>query len=74
MAQGKVEQAVPLWGTASTIRAAIVAPMPPVYRPAYVAAVAQSREQLGDETFQSLWTQGHQTPWEQVELFSPVSA
>ena len=70
MAQSKVEQAVPLWGTASTIRAAIVAPMPPVYRPAYVAAVAQAREQLGDETFQALWMQGHQTPWEQVELFN----
>jgi len=69
--QGKPEQAVPLWGTASTIRAAIVAPMPPVYRASYVGAVAQAREHLGDETFQSLWTQGHQTPWEQVELFSP---
>lgn len=69
--QGKPEQAVPLWGTASTIRAAIVAPMPPVYRPSYVAAVAQAREQLGDETFQSLWMQGHQTPWEQAELFGP---
>jgi tetratricopeptide (TPR) repeat protein len=72
-AQGKPEQAVPLWGTASTMRAAIVAPMPPVYRPAYVAAVAQAREQLGDATFQSLWMQGHQTPWEQVELFAPAS-
>lgn len=71
-AQGKPEQAVPLWGTASTIRAAIVAPMPPLHRPSYVAAVAQAREQLGDETFQLLWMQGHQTPWEQVELFSPV--
>jgi predicted ATPase/class 3 adenylate cyclase len=69
--QSKPERAVPLWGTAATMRANIVAPMPPVYRASYVAAVAQAREQLGDETFQSLWAQGHQTPWEQVELFSP---
>lgn len=72
MAQGKPEQAVPLWGTAATLRAAIVAPMPPVYRDSYVAAVALARETLGDETFQSLWAQGHATPWEQVELFSPT--
>ena len=68
-AQERPEQAVPLWGAASTIRADIVAPMPPVYRPVYVEAVAQAREQLGDEPFQALWMQGHQTPWEQVELF-----
>ncbi|MGH2482054.1 MAG: tetratricopeptide repeat protein, partial [Ktedonobacteraceae bacterium] len=52
MAQGKPEQAVPLWGTAATLRATIVAPMPPVYRSTYVAAVALAREALGDETFQ----------------------
>src|ERR1700692_3486216 len=72
VAQGKPERAVPLWGTAATMRATIVAPMPPVYRAAYVAAVALAREKLGDEIFQSLWAQGHSTPWEQVELFSPA--
>jgi hypothetical protein len=70
VAQGRPEQAVPLWGTASTIRAAIVAPRPPVYRASYIEAVARAREQLGDERFQELWTQGHQAPWEQVELFA----
>lgn len=68
VAQQKPERAVTLWGTAATLRAAIVAPIPPVYRATYVAAVALAREKLGDETFQSLWAQGHQTPWEQVEL------
>ncbi len=72
VAQEMPERAVIVWGTAATLRAAILAPMPPVYRATYVAAVALAREQLGDETFQSLWTQGHQTPWEQVELFSPA--
>jgi len=69
-AQEMPERAVIMWGTAATLRAAILAPMPPIYRATYVAAVALAREKLGDETFQSLWTQGHQTPWEQVELFS----
>ena len=68
------ERAVLIWGTAATLRATILAPMPPVYRAAYVAAVALAREKLGDETFQSLWTRGHQTPWEQVELFSPTNS
>ncbi len=61
-------QAVLLWGTAATLRATILAPMPPIYRATYVAAVALARENLEDETFQSLWIQGHQTPWEQVEI------
>jgi predicted ATPase/class 3 adenylate cyclase len=68
VAQGKPERAVRLWGTAATLRATIVAPMPPVYRAAYVAAVALARETLAEETFQSLWLEGHQTPWEQIEL------
>jgi len=72
VAQGKPGQAVALWGTAATLRAAIIAPMPPVYRAAYVQSVALARENLGEETFQSLWAEGHHTPWEQVELTSPA--
>lgn len=68
VAQEMPERAVIVWGTAATLRAAILAPMPPVYRATYVAAVALAREKLGDETFQTLWAQGHRTPWEQVEL------
>ncbi len=70
VAQEMPERAVIVWGTAATLRAAILAPMPPIYRATYVAAVTLAREKLGDETFQSLWTQGHQAPWEQVDLAS----
>jgi len=68
VARGMPERAVKLWGIAATLRAAILAPMPPVDRAAYVHAVALTRANLGEETFQSLWMQGHQTPWEQIEI------
>ena len=68
LARGMPERAVPLWGTAATLRAAIVAPMPPVYRESYMAAVADARQVLGQEAFQSLWTRGYRTPWEQIKL------
>jgi len=60
--------AVQLWGTAATVRATIMAPVPPIYRSAYVQAVSLAREQLGEATFQAAWTEGHSLPLEQVEL------
>ena len=60
--------AVKLWGTAATVRAAIVAPMPQVYRTAYRQALALARERLGEAAFQSAWAEGHSLPLEQVEL------
>lgn len=60
--------AVQLWGTAATVRATIMAPIPPIYRTAYVQAVALAREQLGEAAFQAAWTEGHRTPLEQLDL------
>src|SRR5260370_22814736 len=54
VAQGKPGQAVTLWGTAATLIAAIIAPMPPVDRAAYEQSGAPSRGKLGTENFQLL--------------------
>jgi tetratricopeptide (TPR) repeat protein len=66
VAQGAPKRAAQLWATAATVRAAIVAPMPPVYRAPYLQAVAIARQQLGEEAFRSAWAEGHDTPLEQV--------
>jgi predicted ATPase/class 3 adenylate cyclase len=68
--QGEARWAVQLWGTASAVRAAIVAPMPSIYRPDYVRAVAAARESLSEEAFLAAWTEGSRTPLEQV-MFTP---
>ncbi len=68
VARGRPEQAIRLWAIAATIRAAIVAPLPPVYREDYLAALAQARTYLGEEGFRACWRQGNQTPWESVDL------
>jgi predicted negative regulator of RcsB-dependent stress response len=70
VAQGGAKWAVQLWGLAATIRAEIVAPMPPIYRPDYIQAVASARESLDEETFQTAWKAGNQTSLSQV-LLSP---
>ena len=61
-------RAVHLWGTAATVRATIMAPIPPIYRISYNQAVAGAREKLGDEAFQEAWAEGHRTPLEQVVI------
>jgi tetratricopeptide (TPR) repeat protein len=68
ISQDVPELAVQLWGSAATVRAAILAPMPPIYRATYLAALAAVRNRLGDETFQAAWAEGHRTPLEQVQL------
>src|SRR5579884_649223 len=57
-----------LWGTAATLRAAILAPMPPIYRATYLAAVTAVRNRLGQEAFQHAWSEGHHTPLTHVQL------
>jgi predicted ATPase/class 3 adenylate cyclase len=66
--QGEARWAVQLWGTAAAVRAAIVAPMPSIYRPDYVRAVAAARESLSEEAFLAVWTEGSRTPLDQVML------
>jgi predicted ATPase/class 3 adenylate cyclase len=68
VAQGETRLAVQLWGIASTVRAAIVAPMPPVYRSDYIKSVSAARESLSEEAFQEAWTDGSRTPLEKVML------
>ncbi len=50
-AQGELEWAARLWGTAQALRAAIGAPLPPVYRADYEGELATARTQLGEEAF-----------------------
>ncbi len=68
LAQEEPKRAVQFWATAATERAAIIAPMPPVYRASYNQAVADARQQLGEEAFRSAWAEGHNTPLEQVKF------
>ncbi len=65
VAQGEARRAVQLWGIAAAVRAAIVAPMPPVYRSDYIQAVSAARESLSEEAFQAVWMEGSRTPLEQ---------
>ncbi|HET8846206.1 MAG TPA: hypothetical protein VFN35_32390, partial [Ktedonobacteraceae bacterium] len=66
--QEKLEQAAQFWGNAATMRATIVAPLPPVYRATYLSLVTQVRQSLGEEQFQEYWSRGHQTSWEQLDF------
>ena len=68
VSQHEPKWAVQLWGTAATVRAAILAPIPPIYRPAYLSAVAFARERLDERAFQAAWAEGHRTPLERVQL------
>jgi predicted ATPase/class 3 adenylate cyclase len=70
VAQGEASWAVQLWGIAATVRAAIVAPMSPIYRPDYIQAVAAARESLSEEAFQTAWIEGSTTPLELVNFQS----
>jgi len=65
-AQGAPEWAVQLWGTAAVLRAAIGAPIPPVYRTSYVQAVAAARAHLDETTFAARWTAGRTLPVKQA--------
>ncbi len=66
--QGKLEQAVQMWAVAATLRAGLVAPMPPIYRVAYNQAVAVVREQLGAKAFQAAWAEGRKLSPAQIKM------
>src|SRR5579883_2781877 len=72
VAQGEPERAVKLWALAASIRAAIVAPTPPVYRVPYVQAVTTARERLGEERFLAVWNEGRTLSLEQVQPVAGV--
>ncbi len=73
VAQGEPERAVQHWALAASIRAAIVAPTPPVYRVPYVQAVTTARERLGEERFLVAWNQGRALSLEQVQPVAGAS-
>ena len=74
VALGAPDVAAKLWGTAATVRAAIVAPMPLVDRTAYNKAVALARGRLGAKAFQEAWAEGHALTLEQVTIEGSTSA
>ncbi len=63
--QGDPAQAARLWGMAEAQREALGAPLPPVERADYDAAVAAVRDQLGEVTFTSRWQEGRLLPADQ---------
>jgi len=66
--QGQLEQAVQVWAIAATLRASLVAPMPPIYRTTYNQAVISVRELLGEETFQNAWAEGRKMSPTQIKI------
>lgn len=60
------EQAAQLWAHAALIRARLVTPMPPIYRPAYERAVAKARLHLGETAFKTAWAEGPNVTVEEV--------
>jgi len=69
--QGAPVWAARLWGTAAAARAAIGAPMPPVYRVSYVRAVASARSKIGEESFAAAWAEGRAIPLTQALTATP---
>jgi hypothetical protein len=58
MAQGQLERAVRLVGTATALRDALGTPMPPNGRAQYERDLAAMRAALGEETFTAAWAAG----------------
>ncbi|GCE31631.1 LuxR family transcriptional regulator [Dictyobacter alpinus] len=54
----QAQHAVQCWGIAAGIRAQIVAPMPPVYKKAYLKAMDRARAKLKSDDFQEAWLAG----------------
>jgi predicted ATPase/class 3 adenylate cyclase/DNA-binding XRE family transcriptional regulator len=64
--QGELEWAARLWGTAQVLRVAIGAPLPPVYRADYDAALNTTRTRLGEEVFATALAEGGDMTLEQA--------
>ena len=64
--QGELVWVAHLWGAAEVLREAIGTPIPPVYCPGYLQAVAAARSQLGEEDFATAWAQGRSMGPEQA--------
>jgi hypothetical protein len=65
-ALGDAKRAARLWGAASAWREAINEPLPPPYQRDYAAAITQARTQLGEEAYESAWSEGYAMSPEQA--------
>jgi DNA-binding CsgD family transcriptional regulator len=65
-AQGELVWAARLWGAAESLRDALSAPIPPVYRAEYGNAVAAARVQLSEKVFAAAWAEGRSMTPEQA--------
>ncbi len=64
--QGEPVWATRLWGAAVALRETIGAPMPPLERAGYERAVADVRMHLGEQIFDTVWTEGRAMTPEQA--------
>jgi ATP/maltotriose-dependent transcriptional regulator MalT len=65
-AQGEPAWAARLWGAAEMLRQTIGTPMAPVNRAGYERALATSRQELGEQIFDTAWAQGRAMTPEQA--------
>jgi tetratricopeptide (TPR) repeat protein len=66
VALGDAKRAARLWGAASAWREAINEPLALVYQRDYAASITQARTQLGEEVYESAWSEGHAMSSEQA--------
>jgi predicted ATPase/class 3 adenylate cyclase/DNA-binding CsgD family transcriptional regulator len=64
--QGEPAWAAQLWGAAESLREAMGAPIPPVYRAVYERSVAATRTQLDEKAFTAAWAEGRMMTPEQA--------
>jgi non-specific serine/threonine protein kinase len=65
-ALGDAKRAARLWGAASAWREAINEPLWLTYQRDYAPSVTQARTQLGEEVYESAWSEGHAMSPEQA--------
>jgi predicted ATPase/transcriptional regulator with XRE-family HTH domain len=66
VALGDAKRAVRLWGAASAWREAINEPLWRTFQRDYAPSVTQARTQLGEEAYESAWSEGHAMSPEQA--------
>lgn len=66
VALGDAKRAARLWGAASAWREANNEPLPPTYQRDYATSIIQARAQLGEEAYESAWSEGYTMSPEQA--------
>jgi tetratricopeptide (TPR) repeat protein len=65
-ALGDAKRAARLWGAASAWREAINEPLSLIYQRDYAPSITQTRTQLGEEAYESAWSEGRAMSLEQA--------